>query len=180
MQEGARPALANDLPPSASTIALSWLAMLAVDFFLHGGLLAPIYDWGSSFLLSPQDAFLRIPIAYVGLLVLAGGLVVLLARLGVDNARDGAVVGAAIGAVGWAAMLLGLWSISTAAAPLLVAWWASQTAELAVGGFVVGSVLGGAPRRRVVSRVAVLLAGAVLLTIVLQTLGYARAPVVVP
>jgi hypothetical protein len=98
----------------------------------------------------------------------------------VDNARDGAVVGAAVGAVGWGAMLLGLWSISTAAAPLLVAWWVSQTVELAVGGFVVGSMLGGAPRRRVVSKVAVLLTGAVLLTVVLQTLGYARAPVVVP
>jgi hypothetical protein len=153
--------------------------MLAVDFFLHGGLLAPLYDWDSSFLLRPEQAFLRIPIAYLGLLLLAVGLAVLLVRLGVHNARDGAMVAAGIGAVGWGAMLLGLWSISTAAAPLLVAWWASQTAELGVGGFVVGSVLGGAPRRRVVLRVAALLVAAVVLTIVLQTLGYASAPVLV-
>jgi hypothetical protein len=153
--------------------------MLAVDFFLHGGLLAPLYDWDSSFLLRAEEAFVRIPIAYLGLLVLALGLAALVARLGVDNARDGAVVAAGVGAFGWGAMLLGLWSISTAPAPLLVAWWASQTAELGVGGFVVGSVLGGARRRRVVLGVAVLLVGAVLLTIVLQSLGYATAPVVV-
>jgi hypothetical protein len=153
--------------------------MLAVDFFLHGGLLAPLYDWDSSFLLRPEEAFLRIPIAYLGLLALAVGLAVLLARLGVGNARDGAMVAAGVGAVGWGAMLLGLWSISTADAPLLVAWWASQTAELGVAGLVVGSMLGGAPRRRVASRVALLLVGAILLTIVLQTLGYASAPVVV-
>jgi hypothetical protein len=154
--------------------------MVAVDFFLHGGLLAPLYDWDSPFLINPHDAFVRIPVAYVGLLVLAAGLAVLLARLGVDRAWGGAVTAVGVGAVAWGALLLGLWSISTADPALLAGWWVSQTAELGVGGFVVGSVLGGASRRRVASGVAALLLGAVLLTIGLQTVGYASAPVVVP
>jgi len=163
-----------------SSVALAWLAMVAVDFFLHGGLLAPLYDWDSPFLLGPVDAFLRIPIGYLGLLILAAGLAVLLARLGVDSARDGGMVGAGVGAVGWGAVVLGLWSISTADPALLVGWWVSQTVELGAGGFIIGSMLGGTPRRRMVTWVAVLVVAAVVLTVVLQTVGYASAPVVVP
>lgn len=59
--------------------------MIGVDFFLHAGLLAPLYDWDSPFLLRPDEAFTRIPIGYLGFLVLAIGLAWLLTRLEVER-----------------------------------------------------------------------------------------------
>ena len=50
---------------------LSWLAMLGIDFFVHGGLLATLYLQPSPFLLPPEQAFRRIPLAYVSFLLLA-------------------------------------------------------------------------------------------------------------
>jgi hypothetical protein len=160
-----------------ATIGLSWVAMIGVDFALHGGLLAPLYDWSSPFLLSPGDAFVRIPVGYAAFLVLAAALVWLLRRLGVQGARDGALAGAVAGAVTWGALVLGLWSISTADPGLLVGWWIGQTAELAVGGLVVGSLLGGASARRVAWRVGALVVLAIALAVILQTVGYATPPV---
>jgi hypothetical protein len=47
---------------------LSWLAMLGVDFFFHGGLLATLYQQPSPFLLPPSDAFRRIPLGHLAAL----------------------------------------------------------------------------------------------------------------
>ncbi|MGZ6372817.1 MAG: hypothetical protein ACXWL8_05415, partial [Candidatus Limnocylindria bacterium] len=116
---------------------------------------------------------------YLGFLVLAVALVWLLPRLGVQRGRDGAVLAGGGGAVVWGALLLGLWSISTADAALLAAWWIGQTAELAVGGAVVGSILGGAPLRGVAWRVAGILVIGAVAAVVLQSIGYAPAPIVI-
>jgi hypothetical protein len=167
------------LPRPIATIALTWLATLGVDLFLHAGLLAPHYDWGSPFLLEPETAFVRIPAGYLAFLVLAAGLVWLLPRLGVGTGREGAVIGGAFGAVIWGALILGLWSISTADPALLAGWWIGQSAELALGGAIVGSVIGGMRLRSLAWRVG---AGVVVLAIsavVLQSTGYAEAPVLV-
>jgi hypothetical protein len=153
--------------------------MIGIDLLLHAGLLAPLYDWDSPFLLSPQEAFVRIPAGYLAFGVLAGGLVWLVARLGISSAREAAGIGAMGGAVVWGALLLGLWSISSAGAPLLAAWWVGQTAELAVGGYVGGLALAGARVRSVAfAAVAILLTGAVV-AVVLQSIGYAPAPIIV-
>jgi hypothetical protein len=58
-------------PRPARTIMLSWLAMIGVDVFLHAGLLAPLYDWDSPFLLRPDEAFVRIPIGHLSFLIIA-------------------------------------------------------------------------------------------------------------
>jgi hypothetical protein len=158
---------------------LAWVAMIGVDLLLHAGLLAPLYDWESSFLLTPLEAFVRIPAAYLAFGLLAGGLVWLLSRLGARSPREAAAIGAAAGAVAWGALLLGLWSISTADPLLLAAWWVGQTAQLAVAGFVAGSVLAGARVRSVaLGAVAVLLVGA-LVAVLLQSVGYAPAPITI-
>jgi hypothetical protein len=164
---------------SAAAVGLTWLAMAGLDFFLHAGVLAPLYDWGSPFLLSPGQAFARIPIGYLSFLVLAVALAWLLPRLGVSDGRRGAAVAGALGAVGWGALLLGLWSISTATPSLLIGWWLGQTAELALGGFVVGSVLDGVRIRGLAGRVAALLVLGAASAVVLQAIGYATAPVLV-
>jgi hypothetical protein len=162
-----------------STVALSWIAMIGVDLSLHAGLLAPLYDWSSPFLLRPSDAFARIPIGYLSFLVLAIALGWLLPRLDIHTGRDGALMAGAFGAVLWAALLLGIWSISTADPTLLAAWWMGQTVELAVGGLVIGSVLGGARVRSVAWKVGALVVAGAVVAVVLQSTGYAPAPVVI-
>jgi hypothetical protein len=174
----ARPATAGRMiPRPVATVLLCWLAMVGLDFFLHAGLLAPLYDWGSPFLLAPSEAFVRIPIAYLGFLVVAIALLWLLPRLDVQGGRDGALIAGALGAAVWGALLLGLWSISTARPALLAGWWIGQTVELGLGGLVIGSSLRGASLRSMAWRVGVLLVLGALSAVVLQTVGYATAPV---
>lgn len=152
--------------------------MLGVDLFLHAGVLAPLYDWDSPFLLQPQLAFVRIPAGWGALLVLAVALVWLLPRLGVRRGRDGALVAAGGGAVVWGALLIGLWSISTAPPALLAGWWLGQTAELALAGYVVGAALAGGRLRRLVLLAVVVIAIGLSSAVVLQSIGYAHAPTI--
>lgn len=170
---------ATQLPRPVATTLVAWLAMVGVDLALHAGLLAPLYDWDSPFLLDPTDAFVRIPAGYAAFLMLAASLAWVLPRLGVTDARGGTLLGGAIGAVGWGALLLGTWSISSADPALLLAWWVGETVQLAVGGAVVGAALAGRGLRRLgLVAGGVLLIGAVL-AVVLQSIGYAPAPVVI-
>jgi hypothetical protein len=162
------------------TVVLSWLAMLGVDLFLHAGLLAPLYDWESPFLVRPEEAFARIPVGYLSFLILAIGLVWLMSRLDIKGSREGAVLGVAVGAVAWGALSLGLWSISTADIGLLVGWWVGQTVELGLGGYVGGSLRAGARLRSVSGRVGAIVIVAAVSAVVLQSVGYATAPVLVP
>ena len=165
--------------PYLSWVFLSWLAMLAVDVLLHAGLLAPLYTWQGVFLLGPAEAFARIPVGYAGLLLLAVGLTWLLVRLDVRGAHEGALMAGTSGGVVLGAVVLGLWSISTAEPGLLVGWWVGQSVELGVGGAVIGSLLIGSRRRAVLWRIAALAVLSVLATAVLQTIGYAKAPIVI-
>jgi hypothetical protein len=161
-----------------ATVALTWFAMIGVDLVLHAGVLAPLYDWTSPFLLSPADAFVRIPIGYLSLLILAVGLTWLLPRFDVERGRDGARIAGAFGAVIWGALVLGLWSISTADPALLVGWWIGQTLELGLGGFVIGSVQGGAAIRALAWKVGALVVLGVIAAVLLQSIGFATAPVI--
>jgi hypothetical protein len=160
---------------SVRLVLVGWLAMIGVDLFLHAGLLAPLYDWDSPFLLPAEQAFIRIPAGYLALLILAAALAWTLSRLGVASGREGARLAAAGGGVIWGSLVIGLWSISTAAPALLAAWWAGQTIELGVAGYLIGASLAGISFRRLA-----LLAGACVLVgvvaaVVLQSIGYAPA-----
>ncbi|HEX7171213.1 MAG TPA: hypothetical protein VF365_01255 [Candidatus Limnocylindria bacterium] len=159
-----------------ATVA-AWVAMIGVDLLLHAGLLAPLYDWEGPFLLSPEEAFVRIPAGYLAFAVLAAGLAWLLPRLGVRGVRAGAMAGAGIGAAAWGALLLGIWSIASAEPQLLLAWWGGQTAQLAVGGAVIGAAGAGAPVSRLAWVAAGLLVGGLAAAVGLQSIGYAPAPI---
>lgn len=76
---------------------IAWLSMLGVDFLVHGGLLAELYQQPSPFLLPPASAFARIPLGYLAFLLLAVLLVWLLLRLKLAGWQSGALFGGGAG-----------------------------------------------------------------------------------
>ena len=160
-------------------VAPAWILSLGVDLFLHAGLLARVYAQPSPFLLEPDDAFRRIPIGYISFLALTLGLYWILCRLGVREAARGFRYGLAVGGVAWGALVLGLYSISTAEPTLLAGWWVGQALELGLAGAVLGAVASGTPLKRVWLIVASVVLASIVATVVLQSLGLAPAMKVV-
>jgi hypothetical protein len=166
--------------PVVSSIAAAWLLSIGIDLFLHGGLLARLYVEPSPFLLPAEDAFRRIPLGYLTFLILTIGLFWLVRRLQIRGFVAGFGLAAVAGAVVWGALVLGLYSISTASLSLLTGWWIGQTVELAFAGGVLGAVANGVPLKRVWTGVGVAVVALVAATVALQSLGFAPAMKVVP
>lgn len=158
-----------------SSVAAAWVLSVGFDLFLHGGLLARVYAEPSPFLLPAEEAFRRIPLGYLTFLVLTVTLFWLLRRLEVRGALAGFRHGSAAGAVVWGALTLGLFSISTATLPLLAGWWIGQTVELGLAGAVLGAAANGVPLKRIWWIVAASVVAFVVVTIALQSLGFAPA-----
>lgn len=118
----------------ASSVAAAWMLSVGFDLFLHGGVLARVYLEPSPFLLPPEEAFRRIPLGYLAFLGLTLALFWLLRRLGIQGSVAGFRTGATAGAVVWGALIIGLFSISTATLSLLAGWWIGQTVELGLAG----------------------------------------------
>ena len=165
---------------AVGSIAAAWVLSIGIDVFLHGGLLAHLYVEPSPFLLPAQDAFRRIPLGYLTFLILTIGLFWLLSRLQIRGFTAGFRLAAVAGAVVWGALVLGLYSISTANLSLLTGWWIGQTVELAFAGGVLGAVANRVPLRRVWIVVGVAVVALAAATVALQTLGFAPAMKVVP
>lgn len=162
-----------------SSIAAAWILAIGFDLFLHGGLLAGVYVEPSPFLLAAEDAFRRIPLGYLTFLVLTIALFWLLHRLGIRGTMAGLRYGAAAGAVVWGALVVGLYSISTASLPLLAGWWIGQTVELGLSGAVLGAAADGASLKRIWAIVAAAVLAFAIATVALQSLGFAPAMKVV-
>jgi hypothetical protein len=159
----------------ALIVLLGWLAMIGLDFFLHGGLLAGLYVQPSPFLLPPAQALALIPIGYLSYFLLSGTLVWLMLRLGITSGREGALFGLQVGAFVWGALVLGLFSISTASLALLAGWFVGQADELAVAGCFIGSALSGVSLKRLFRNVILLVLAMVIATVAMQSLGIAPA-----
>jgi hypothetical protein len=164
----------GNLAPVLS-IAAAWVLSVGIDLLLHGGVLAPLYVEPSPFLLPAEIAFRRIPLGYLAFLVLTVGLYWLMRRLQVRGLRAGFRLGAVAGAIVWGALVLGLFSISTASARLLTGWWIGQTAELAFAGAVLGAAANRVPMKRIWGIVSVAVVVLVAVTVTLQSLGLAPA-----
>ncbi|HLC21289.1 MAG TPA: hypothetical protein VJM10_04175 [Candidatus Methylomirabilis sp.] len=154
---------------------LVWVSMIAVDFFLHAGLLASLYVQPSPFLLPPEAAFALIPLGYLSFILFAVILLWLAAALRLIGARAGFIFGLKLGALIWGAVALGLASVSTASPALLLGWFVGQTVEMGIGGAVAGEGLQRDRLRPLVFGVVLLLLASILLTIILQSLGLAPA-----
>ncbi len=154
---------------------LAWISMLGVDFFLHAGLLAGLYQQESPFLLPPDQAFRLIPLGYFSFLLIAVLLLWLMVRLEIRGGRAGFSFGLRLGLLAWGALVLGLASITTAAPDLLVGWWLGQSLELGIAGGVVGAGLVQPGLRRLAGAVAGLVLLLLVLTVLLQSFGLAPA-----
>ena len=153
--------------------ALVWLSMIAVDFFLHAGLLAPLYIQPSPFLLPPETAFALIPLGYLSFILLAVLLVWLAVALQLAGTRPGFLFGLKLGTLIWGAFMMGLASISTASPSLIVGWFVGQTLEMGIGGAVAGYGLQRDRLMPLALRVGLMLLASIILTILLQSLGLA-------
>lgn len=161
--------LLADLP----LVAAAWLLSIGIDFLLHGGLLARLYLRPEPFLLPPGSAFARIPLGYLSFLILSVGLWWLLCTGRIRGGREGLRLGLLAGAVTWGGFLLGLFSISTAPPGLLVGWWAGQSVELGAAGAVMGAGFAATSRRPIYLCIAGLLFLCVVVTVALQSVGWA-------
>lgn len=134
----------DQIPPlgfSIKLVLLAWLSMIGFDFFLHAGVLAPLYQQKSAFLLPPERAFALIPIGYLSFLGLAVLLIWLMHKLNVQGWQKGTLFGLQLGVLAWGSLTLGLYSISTASPELLWGWFLGQTVELGIAGAVGGHAL---------------------------------------
>jgi len=166
---------ASRLRSDSGLIIAAWFLCIGIDFLLHAGILARLYLNESPFLLPPESAFARILIGYFTFLVLTLSLWWLTAAVGAKGARRGFQIGLVSGAVIWGALLLGLFSISTAPVDLLGAWWVGQAIELGAAGAVLGAGRETQDRRRIYARVAIIFFGCLVTTILLQSFGWAPA-----
>lgn len=162
-----------------SSIAAAWLLSIGFDLFLHAGLLAHLYLEPGPFLLAPDVAFRRIPLGYLAFLILTIAMYWLLRRLKVQGMSAGFRYGLAVGAVVWGALSIGLYSFSTAALPMLAAWWVGQALELGLVGAVLGAAANLTPLTRIWTIVVAAVVGLAAITFTLQSMGFAPAMKVV-
>jgi energy-converting hydrogenase Eha subunit B len=153
------------------TAFVAWLAMLGFDFFLHGGLLSGFYTGDDPYLLTPLQAFNRIPIGYAGFLLMAAFLVWLAVRLKAAGWWQGARLGLGVGLIIWLSQALGLYSITRASIPLLLAWTIGQSIEMGFAGGLIGIALERHRLRRPFWIALISAVIFVILTVLLQTLG---------
>lgn len=173
--ERAQPGGAQTKAQVAHLAALAWVSMLGTDLLIHAGVLARLYAVPSAFLLDPSEAFALIPIGYLSFLILALFTTHLSVRLGVSDWFTGARFGLTFGGTIWAALVLGLASISTASWSLLLGWFVGQTLELGVAGAVIGAGLNGTRSRKLWILVIGWCIFAFIVTVVLQNVGLAPA-----
>lgn len=154
-----------------ATILLVWFAMLGVDFLLHGGLLAGLYNRQSPFLLPSFEAFRRIPLGFGGLLVLAFLLAWIVPRFNISTWKGAFWFGIKLGALVSGGFILGLISISAIELDLAAAWFLGQTLELGVGAAVVQEAAGSSALRRITLLVSLFVVLAIVITVALQSFG---------
>jgi hypothetical protein len=152
------------------TGALAILAIVGFDLFLHAGLLAPLYESASPFLLTPDEAFRRIPFGYLSFVLLVVLLIWLMVKLEIKQWKGGFAFGLLVGLLVWGAETLGLYSISTASPVLLLGWFLGQSLELGIAGLVVGSALGTERLLPLVVKVVVFFFISVVLSVILQNI----------
>ena len=156
-------------------VFLSWLAVLGLDFFIHGGILARLYQEPSPFLLSPEQAFKLIPFGYLSFLLTSVIIVWLMLRIKIQGRRAGLIFGLKLGALMGGASILGLLSISTARLVLLIGWSLGQVVEMGLAGLVAVEFLETERPGRLLVYVLIFILITFIITLIMQNTGLAPA-----
>ncbi|HET7405059.1 MAG TPA: hypothetical protein VFJ63_02990 [Candidatus Bathyarchaeia archaeon] len=119
---------------------LGWIAAMAIDVFLNAGVFTSIFKSGDPFILSPEEAFIRIPAGFAALLLLVVVESLLIFHWPVTSVASGARIGIIYGVTISSGTLLGLWSITVASAAFLFVWVVDMLSELTIAGIVISSV----------------------------------------
>ncbi|MCY3414418.1 MAG: hypothetical protein INQ03_22415 [Candidatus Heimdallarchaeota archaeon] len=116
------------------SILMSWLTVIAFDFFLHAGLLYEQYTITHPFLLDSLMAAKLIPLGYLSFLIQIMFLSWLIIKLNYQEFTDVLKFSLLFGGVIWASLILGMISISTIPLELAFFWFLGQTIELGIAG----------------------------------------------
>ena len=156
----------------APAVVAAWLGYTALDFFVHGALLAPWWRATADFWLPVRELFQRIPYAYASFAIYCSVLVWLLERVhGREvRVRGGAQLGAVAGFVYGTATVLAVYSVVRMPASAFAVWPGSAVAESALAGAVAAWVLGAARPWRKVGLVGVGFVVVVVMAVLLQNL----------
>ncbi|HEV2226316.1 MAG TPA: hypothetical protein VGR56_05865 [Nitrososphaerales archaeon] len=121
-------------------VILAWISSTAIDFFLNGGVFTSYFRSGDSFIVSPSDAFVRIPLGYISLLLLVLVLAYFIDKGSVSTINGGMKMSLIYALVVASSSVLGLWSITVVPAAFLLIWFVDQVLELTVAGTVLSMV----------------------------------------
>lgn len=168
----------NQVKRPIPTVLLAWFAMVGLDFLLHGGLLAPFYIAENAFVLSPLEAFRRIPLGYAAILLTAVLLLWLVPHFSLGNWRQAFWFGLRLGVLLIGTQMLGLVSITTIEPALAGAWFASQTTLIILGAVVVQQANEADSLRWLTIKVVIFVLVAFIIVIALQSIGLSPAVLV--
>jgi hypothetical protein len=114
---------------------------------LNAGVFASFFASKQSFLLTPTEAFIRIPEGYGSILLLTLVLTVLIYRGKEVHPYEGMRTGLLYGTAVSLSTILGLWSITTIPTTFLGIWLVDQILEMMIAGTVIALVRSDASRR---------------------------------
>jgi hypothetical protein len=156
-------------------VMASGLAMGALDLVLNAGLFAKVWLEPSSFLLSPEQLFRRLPLGYIAFLVQAAAYVWLTMLVGVRNWKEGGLFGLKLGVILNIAAVLGLRSGTTATWTLLLGpWFIGGTVLTTAACFMAGLAAQWGEKRALLNALFLFI-GAVVIIVILQSTGLAPA-----
>ena len=147
--------------------------MIATDFLLHAGILADLYTRDSPFLLSADQAFIRIPLGYLSFLILTILLFYFFKSGKPESPEAGLKEGLKIGGLVWLSLGMGIYSISTIDPGLTIGWIIGQTIEMGIGGYFLVLGLNNQPISIAWKRLALFAFIVLGITIILQVTGIA-------
>lgn len=145
------------------SVVVAWLVAVGVDLLLNAGLFSPLFEQAREpALLSDEELFRRIPVAYLAILAGVAALAWVLDRLPRRGMAAGAVTGAAAGAVTAGLGVVSVWTAVDLTVAFVLAAIAVQVGQLTAA----GAVLGGYQLTRSRRRYTVVCLAAVLMMVV--------------
>lgn len=175
MRPVGEPTLSYSSKRLISIVLLGWLVTIAFDFFQHAGLFAKLWLESAPAFLPPEALFQRIPLGYIAFLLSTILVTWLMVKLNLSGWKQGVAFGLKFGVVSEAALVLGTMSAFPVSPSLLIAWFFGGVVQYSIVCTVIGNGLGSVHLGRLWAKVLVFVVVLVVVTIILQTLGYAPA-----